>query len=61
MSHIYGPLLPGGQALSGSSVGYVKVWTGSEWEKKPLKIWTGSEWAIKPVKYRTNDAWVTTG
>ena len=43
-----------------STVGYVKVWDGSAYVKKPAKVWDGSAWVIKPAKYWNGSAWVTT-
>jgi len=39
------------------TAGYIKVWTGSTWDLKPVKYWTGSSWVQKPVKYWDGASW----
>ena len=54
---------PGGGfnvALSAPAVGdagYVEVWNGSAWVRKPMKVWNGSTWDIKPVKFWNGLNW----
>ena len=43
-----------------SDAGYVPVWTGAAYVRKPTKAWTGSAWVIKPAKDWTGAAWTTT-
>lgn len=43
-----------------STAGYVKVYDGSAFNKKPVKVWNGSSWVIKPVKYWNGSSWVET-
>ena len=38
--------------------GWIKVWTGSAWVKKPAKVWTGVAWVAKPNKKWNGSAWV---
>ena len=45
---------------STSDAGYVPVWTGAAYVRKPVKTWTGAAWAIKPAKRRTATDWSTT-
>jgi hypothetical protein len=65
-SIVYQPLVPAAAQLQASggpgpsTDGYIKVWTGSAWELKPVKYWNGSTWAIKPVKYWNGSIWNTT-
>ena len=40
-----------------SDAGYVAVWSGSAWVRKPLKVWNGSAWVIKPLKYWNGTVW----
>lgn len=49
-----------GTAEVGGTAGYIDVWMGSSWEKKPAKYWNGSSWEIKPVKHWNGSSWVTT-
>lgn len=42
---------------AGGTAGYIKYWTGSAWDLKPVKYWTGSAWVQKPVKYWDGSAW----
>jgi len=48
MSWAFQPVLPGGTqqlAATGTNfTGYVKVWSGSSWQIKPVKVWTGVSW-----------------
>ena len=46
--------------LSSGSEGYIKVWDGASWVKKPVKDWTGSAWVTKPLKFWNGSTWVTT-
>lgn len=60
---VFQPILPATQLLAGAppaELGYVKVWTGSAWVKKPVKVWNGTSWVIKPMKRWTGSAWVET-
>jgi hypothetical protein len=57
-SWAFQPLLPATAQLSGGRTGYIKVWDGNGWVKKPVKYWTGSEWVQKPLKYWTGSEWV---
>ncbi len=43
-----------------STTGQIKVWTGSQWEAKPVKVWNGSSWEIKPIKHYNGSSWVET-
>ena len=52
----FGPPLP---PPSGGD-GYVPVWLGASFVRKPVKTWTGAAWGIKPAKRRTATDWVTT-
>ena len=45
-------------AEAGSTEGYVTVWSGSAWVRKPAKVWTGSAWVQKPVKVWNGSAWL---
>ena len=40
-----------------SDAGYVEVWLGTSWVRKPLKVWNGSAWVIKPLKYWNGTTW----
>jgi hypothetical protein len=40
-----------------SAQGYIKVWTGSAWEAKPVKVWNGSSWMAKPLKVWNGNSW----
>ena len=40
-----------------SDAGYIEVWNGSAWVRKPVKVWTGSAWVTKPVKYWNGSTW----
>lgn len=51
--------LIGYSIISDQPLGYIKIWTGSAWETKPIKVWTGSSWAQKPVKVWTGTLWQT--
>jgi hypothetical protein len=48
------------KSAGGGDEGYISVWTGSAWVRKPVKVWTGSAWVIKPMKRWTGSAWVPT-
>lgn len=43
-----------------SDAGYVPVWTGAAYVRKPAKTWTGAAWVIKPAKDWTGAAWSPT-
>jgi hypothetical protein len=65
MSWVFQPLLPAAAELeSGGSgdptAGYVKVWNGTAWVKKPVKVWNGTSWVIKPAKFWNGSTWMTT-
>lgn len=40
--------------------GYIKVWDGAAFVKKPVKVWSGTAWVIKPVKFWNGTTWQTT-
>lgn len=40
------------------TAGFISVWAGSAWLKKPIKVWTGSAWVAKPLKSWSGSAWV---
>lgn len=44
----------------GTTTGYIQVWSGSAFSKKPVKVWNGSSWQIKPMKRWNGTTWVTT-
>jgi hypothetical protein len=44
-------------AATGGTAGYIKYWTGTAWDLKPVKYWTGSAWVQKPVKYWDGSTW----
>jgi hypothetical protein len=57
------PLLPASADLlagGASTAGYIKVWTGASFEKKPVKVYNGATWDVKPVKYYNGSIWVQT-
>lgn len=43
-----------------STAGYISVWDGAAWVKKPVKYWNGSTWTIKPIKYWNGSVFVST-
>lgn len=43
-----------------SDAGYVPVWMGAAYARKPAKAWTGAAWVIKPAKNWTGATWSTT-
>lgn len=43
-----------------SDAGYLPVWTGAAYARKPAKVWTGAAWVIKPAKRWTSSLWSTT-
>lgn len=43
-----------------SDAGYVPVWLGAAFVRKPVKTWTGAAWVIKPAKRWAGAAWSTT-
>jgi hypothetical protein len=45
-------------AVAPPTTGYVKVWSGTAWDLKPVKVWNGSTWVTKQVKYWNGSAWV---
>jgi hypothetical protein len=49
-------ILSGGEDLTG----YIKYWTGSEWQLKPMKYWNGTTWIQKPVRYWNGSYWLLT-
>lgn len=49
--------LIGYSILSDQPLGYIKIWTGSQWENKPIKVWTGSEWSQKPLRVWNGTIW----
>lgn len=60
MSWAFQPLLPAAADLESIPPGYIKLWSGTEWVKKPVKYWTGTEWIQKPLKYWTGTEWKLT-
>jgi hypothetical protein len=64
MSWAFQPILPAAAELLATEppaiTGYIKVWTGSEWTKKPVKVWNGTDWVIKPLKRWTGTTWAET-
>lgn len=49
-----------GFSISLGTQGYIKVWNGTAWVKKPIKVWNGTAWVAKPVKRWNGVAWVAT-
>ena len=62
MAFIYQPLLPAAADLLSTppTDGYVKYYTGSVWELKPMKLYIGGTWVTKPVKFWDGSQWVST-
>lgn len=48
-----------GEFTPGAETGFIKYWTGSVWEKKPVKVFNGATWETKPLKYFNGSIWVT--
>lgn len=49
-----------GEIVVGGDEGYVPVWSGTAFVRKPVKVWNGAAWVIKPANYWSGTAWVTT-
>lgn len=62
MSWAFQPLTPAAAALlqAAGTTGYIKVWDGTQWVKKPVKVWDGSQWVVKPLKFWNGATWQTT-
>lgn len=43
-----------------STAGYIQVYNGSSFVKKPVKVWDGASWNIKPVKFWNGSSWTET-
>lgn len=43
-----------------STTGYISVWDGAAWVKKPVKYWDGAAWVTKPIKYWNGSVFVST-
>ena len=43
-----------------SDLGYVPVWLGATYVRKPVKVWLGAAWVIKPAKDWTGATWSPT-
>lgn len=39
--------------------GYIDVFVGASWQRKPIKVWNGSSWQVGPIKRWDGLTWVT--